>query len=478
MVLPVAGGLLMLWKPAGSERGRRIWCECVVCLTTVCVWASLAAGRTDPFTVYYFTRGFALRFQLDGLGMLFSGMVSAMWPFVTLYAYEYMNRAEHRNMFFAFYVMTYGITLGVAYAGNILTLYVFFEMLSLVTIPLVTHYQDRDSMYAGRVYAGYVIGGAALAFLTVTLTTMLSADSFVWGGTAFDRFGTGFLLLVYLIGFFGFGVKAAVLPFHLWLPAATVAPTPVTALLHAVAVVNSGVFAIMRLTWYVFRPEDLEGTWAQITALAVVSATLLYAAGRALRERHFKRRLAYSTVSNLSYMLFGVMLMNQAGFQAGMAHMLFHGIIKMSLFLCAGAFMHQSGCSYIYEVNGAGRKMPLTFAFYTIGAMSLTGIPLLCGFVSKWRLLLAGAEAASVPAYIGTACLIAAAFFCAVYTLSVSVRAYFPMEGTDRWRERGLTDPGWRMLVPIGLFSTFNILLGILPGPVLGFLGKVASGSL
>ena len=478
MLLPVAGGLWMLWKPAATEKSRRIWCECVVCLTSLCVWGALAAGRTEPFTVYYFSRGFSVRFQLDGLGMLFSGMVSAMWPFVTLYAYEYMNRAEHRNKFFAVYIMTYGVTLGVAFAGNILTLYVFFEMLSLVTIPLVTHYQDHDSMFAGRVYAGYVIGGAALAFLTVTLTTMLSADPFVWGGFQFDRFGRNFILLVYLIGFFGFGVKAAVLPFHFWLPAATVAPTPVTALLHAVAVVNSGVFAVMRLTWYVFRPSDLEGTWAQITALTVVSATLFYAAGRALRERHFKRRLAYSTVSNLSYMLFGVLLLNQTGFQAGMAHMLFHGVIKMSLFLCAGAFMHQSGCSYIYEVNGAGRKMPLTFAFYTVGAMSLTGIPLLCGFVSKWRLLLAGAEAASVSAYIGTACLIAAAFFCAIYTLSVSVRAYFPMEGKDRWKEQALSDPGWRMLIPIGLFSAVNILFGVLPEPVLGFLGRIASGSL
>jgi multicomponent Na+:H+ antiporter subunit D len=286
------------------------------------------------------------------------------------------------------------------------------------------------------------------------------------------------MLLIYLIGFFGFGVKAAVMPFHRWLPTASVAPTPVTALLHAVAVVNSGVFAIMRLTWYVFSPQHLAGTWAQKVAVTVSFLTLVLSAGRALRERHFKRRLAYSTVSNLSYMLFGVMLLNPAGYTAGMAHMLFHGVIKMSLFLCAGAFMHQSGRSYVYEINGAGKKMPLTFTFYTLGALSLTGIPMLCGFVSKWNLLLAGAQAGTVYSYIGTACLIVAAFFCAIYTLSVTLRAFFPVSDENRWKGKELTDPGWRMLLPIGIFTAVNVLLGIFPGPVMDFLGKIAAGAI
>ena len=478
ILLPIFGGLMLLFAHPESERARRIWCEAVACVTSAVVLCLLLGGPVDPFRVYSFTRGYHIAFHLDGLGMLFAGMVASMWPFVTLYAYEYMEHSANRNGFFAFYIMTYGITLGVCFSGNILTLYVFYEMLSLVTIPLVTHYQDRDSMFAGRVYAGYVIGGAAAALITVMVTTMFAAPAFTIGGHSFHELPVNFMLLLYVIGFFGFGVKAAVMPFHIWLPTASVAPTPVTALLHAVAVVNSGVFAIMRLTWYVFSPQTLMGTWAHKVALTASFVTLFLAAAGALRERHFKRRLAFSTVSNLSYMLYGVMLLNPEGFTAGMAHMLFHGIIKMSLFLCAGAFMHQSGCSYVYEINGAGRKMPFTFTFYTLGALSLTGIPLLCGFVSKWNLLLAGAVAGTVFSYIGEACLIAAAFFCAIYTLSVSLRAFFPVLEEDRWKKKDLEDPGWRMLLPIGVFTVANVILGIFPGPVMDFLGRVAAGAI
>ncbi len=476
ILLPIVGGFLMMQNRRITEKGRRIWCEVIACLTTALVWWILPGGCMEEFTIYSFTRGFRITLGVDGPAMLFAGMVSLMWPFVTLYAYEYMERAEHKNSFFGFYIMTYGVTLGVAFAGNVLTMYVFYEMLSLVTIPLVVHYQDHESMYAGRKYAAYVIGGAALAFIPVVVVTLYEEAGFVWGGHSFDVLGQKYMLLLWLFGFFGFGVKAAVLPFHLWLPEATVAPTPVTALLHAVAVVNSGVFAVTRLTWYVFSPEHLDKTWAQITALTAASVTLLYAAARALRERHFKRRLAYSTVSNLSYMLFGIVLMTPSGLQAGLAHMLFHGIIKMSLFLCAGAFIHQSGKHYIYEINGAGRKMPLTFFFYTMGALSLTGIPLFAGFISKWKLLTAGADAGTTPAYLGTACLIGAAFFCAVYTLTVSVRAFFPVEGTSRWEDTDLSDPGWRMLVPITLFSVINVAFGVFPGPVMGFLEQVSRG--
>ena len=476
ILLPIAGGTILLERKKINESGRRVWCEVIACLTTVLVWCVLCGGNVDEFTVYSFTRGFRMTFRVDGPAMLFAGMVSAMWPLVTLYAFEYMENARHKNSFFGFYIMTYGITLGVAFAGNLLTLYVLYEMLSLVTIPLVSHYQDHESMFAGRMYAAYVIGGAALAFLPVVVMTLFTDGGFVWGGHSYSDLARNYVLLLWLAGFFGFGVKAAVLPFHLWLPEATVAPTPVTALLHAVAVVNSGVYAVTRLTWYVFSPEHLSGTWAQIIALMAASATLLYAAGRALRERHFKKRLAYSTVSNLSYMLYGIVLMTPLGLKAGMAHMLFHGIIKMSLFLCAGAFIHRSGKHYIYEINGAGKRMPLTFFCYTMGALSLTGIPLFAGFVSKWNLLMAGAAAQNIQAYIGTACLIGAAFFCAIYTLSVSVRAFFPIEGTGRWEHSELSDPGWKMLFPIGAFTVLNVVLGVFPGPVMGFLDQVSRG--
>ena len=225
------------------------------------------------------------------------------------------------------------------------------------------------------------------------------------------------------------------------------------------------------------RTGSALGTATQNICVIASEFTLVFAAVMALKERHFKRRLAYSTVSNLSYMLYGIMLMTPQGLVGGLAHMLFHSVIKMSLFLCAGAFMHMTGNEYIYEVNGAGRRMPWTFAFYTMGALSLTGIPLFCGFISKWRLIWAGISAMTPVSIAGTVCLILSAFLCAMYTLNISIRAFFPMQGTDNYAYlQGRREAGWRMLVPIGFFAVLNVLFGLFSGPVLAFLENIATG--
>lgn len=476
IALPVLGGVYVLIRKPGTDRKRLLLCEFFTLASAAVTFAVLLFGGGQPVTPYSFMKGFALTFRVDGPAMLFAGMVSLMWPFALLYANAYMKGIHQQDKFFAFFTMTYGITLGVAFAANLVTLYVFFEMLTLVTIPLVSHYEDHDSLYAGRKYAAYCIGGASLGFIAVVICSVSGSESFVYGGTLGQTFPPELLQLVYLFGFFGFGMKAAIFPFHGWLPTAGVAPTPVTALLHAVAVVNSGVFAVTRLTWYVYGPKFLAGTFALTVCLLASAFTLVFAAVMAVRERHIKRRLAYSTVSNLSYMLFGVLLLTPAGLFGGLLHMLFHGIIKMSLFLCAGAFMHVTKKAYIYETNGAGRQMPLTFAFYTMGALSLTGIPLFCGFVSKWSLLRAGAEAGTPWAFAGVVCLIIAAFLCAVYTLSISIRAFFPEKGRARC-EGGIREASWQMLLPIGVFALLNLVFGLFPGLVTGFIQGIAAGS-
>ncbi len=526
IMLPLLGGFSMLFLKIKTDRARNFYAEMTAVLTSVSVFLLIFFGSRDRINVYSFTKGFAINFRIDGLSCLFAGMISVMWPLVLLYAFEYMKDAGRKNSFFAFYVMSYGITLGIAFAADILTMYVFYEMLTLVTIPLVSHNQDHAGMFAGRRYAAYVIGGASLAFIAVVMVTVYgNGGAFTYGGVLTEAADKGLMQLIFLFGFMGFGVKAAVFPLHGWLPQATVAPTPVTALLHAVAVVNSGVFAIMRLTYYSYGPAYIAGTFVQDICLALAAFTTVFGAAMALRERHLKRRLAYSTVSNLSYMLFGVMLLTEDGFRAGMAHMLFHSIIKMSLFLCAGAFIRVTGKEYIYEMNGAGRRMPFTFAFYTIGAFSLTGVPLFCGFVSKWNLLIAGAAAGTPWAVAGTACLLIAAFLCAIYTISVSIRAFFPMKKesaagmtqagrmqagmtqaertqagmtpagrmqavmtqTEKTQpesikaavpesESGIKEAGLLMLAPIGIFAALNIIFGVWPAPVLDFLGRIAAG--
>ena len=480
VLIPLVGGMAVLLYRFKNEKSRMVFTEITAIVTSVCVLAALLGVDSSPAHIYSFTNNFSVTFQLDGAGRLFAGMVAVMWPLVLLYAFSYMEKEERKNVFFAFYIMTYGITLGVAFSANIVTMYVFFEMLTLVTIPLVSHYETHDSLYAGRKYAAYTIGGASLSFIAVVLTTVYGqSGAFIYGGSISGDQNGWLMYAAYLLGFFGLGAKAAIFPLHDWLPTASVAPTPVTALLHAVAVVNSGVFAVMRLTWFVYGVDFLQGSAVQVICLVTAEFTLLYAAAKAIRERHFKRRLAYSTMSNLSYMLFGIILLTPEGLVGGLAHMLFHGVIKMTLFLVAGAFMHNTGNSYIYEVNGIGKKMPVTFVCYTLGALSLTGIPMFCGFISKWNLMKAGASAGTSWSVAGVFCLIVSAFLCSLYTLSISVRAFFPVMGKDRYGEDSpVKEADILMLIPIVFFTVVNILFGIFSGGIMEFLEKIASGAL
>ena len=475
ILLPIACGLLLYFQHDLEERTRRIFLLVSACVTSIYVWVILMHGTMGVFTLYRFAQGFSIDFYVDIPGMIYAGMISVMWPFLLLYAFSYMEHAEHKNSFFAFYLMTYGITLGLAFSANIVTLFVFYEMLTLVTLPLVIHYRDRDSIYATQKYAAYLLFGAALAFVAVVLVTMNGNEGvFSFGGSLSGNYDQALLRVAFLIGFFGFGTKAAVFPLYDWLPTASVAPTPVTSLLHAVAVVNSGAFAVMRLIYYSFGTELLTGTLEQGIVMVVSAFTIAYAGIHALRERHFKRRLAFSTASNLSYMLFGFTCMTPLGFIGGLSHLLFHGMIKMVLFMCAGAFMHETGKAYIYEVNGVGKKMPWTFGLFTLSSIGLIGFPLTSGFVSKYQLVMAGLHQGSAPGIFGIICLIISAVLCSIYTLTISVRAFFPPKGQDCFEhDDKVHEASLLMLIPIGLFVILTYAFGMWPGGVLRLIGSV-----
>lgn len=477
VLFPMLAGFALLLRPVAGRRFR----NCIVMAAALCnsalVFLLLFFVRRETVRIYSFIELFSIEFRVDGMAALFAGMLAFLWPPVLLYAFSYMEHEPRQNQFFAFFLLTYGVTLGVAFAANLVTLYVFYEMLTLSTLPLVTHNENEDSLYAGRSYMVFCIGGAALAFVAVVVATLDNGGAFIYGGNLAGEFPPGLMRTAFFLGFFGFGTKAAVFPFYAWLPTASVAPTPVTALLHAVAVVNTGLFSVTRLAWFAFGPELLAGSAAQSACIVSASVSMVFAAAMALRQRHFKRRLAFSTMSNLSYMLFGAVLLTPAGLLGALAHMLFHSIIKMSLFLCAGAVMCVSGREYLYELDGLGRRMPLTFACYTLGALSLSGVPPFCGFVSKWRLLLAGAEASTKTSWFGVGALLLSAFFCAVYTLSVSVRAYFAHPRRIEGEEEGVLEAPWQMLLPICLFTVLNLLFGVFQQPVLRLLSGVANGA-
>ena len=390
ILLPIIGGALMPVFPFAKKNQMFWYIETMVLLTSGIVWVLLLNGTTEAFHVVHFVHDLSISFKVDGMTIVFAGLISVLWPIATLYAFEYMEHEENEKVFFMFYSMTYGVTLGIAFASDILSMYFFYEQLTLVTVPLVMHTLKREAVHASRKYLYYSLGGAAFALMGIIFVIVYGTTTEFEFGGILDMAKIGehapLLLWMYLLAFFGFGVKAAIWPMSSWLPQAGVAPTPVTALLHAVAVVNAGAFAIIRLTFYSFGTDFLRGTWVQKVAMAFAMFTIVYGCSRAVKETHMKRRLAFSTVSNLSYIIFGVTIMTPFGLIGALTHFVFHGFMKMCSFLCVGAFMHQTGKSYIYETDGIGKRMPVVFGCFTVSALGLMGVPGLAGFISKWNL--------------------------------------------------------------------------------------------
>nr|MCR4933195.1 proton-conducting membrane transporter [Lachnospiraceae bacterium] len=258
-----------------------------------------------------------------------------------------------------------------------------------------------------------------------------------------------------------------------WLPKAGVAPTPVTALLHAVAVVKSGAFAIIRLTYYSFGVRILKGTFAQYIPMAFAIFTIVYGCSMAVKERHIKRRFAYSTISNLSYVLFAALLMTPLGMTGALTHMVFHGVMKIASFFCAGAVIVKAHKTYVYELEGFGKKMPKTFFVMSVSALALMGVPGLCGFISKWQIAKASIDSATVGGYVGLAALLISALLTAIYMLQILIRAYFP---TEKETVVEKCDPSFRMLVPLYAFTIAMVVLGAYSTPLISFFEKVAGG--
>ena len=346
VVFPLICGAVMLYcskneltesgKETGKplENGKKWMIELLVILNSIGTIATvvLCHGKT------YAALGILdelFMFKIDGLGGLFAVMISILWPLASLYGFSYMSHEKRQNTFFAWYLATFGITAGVAFSGNLLTMYLFYEFLTLITLPLVMHTMTEEAKHAGLVYILYSLTGAALAFIsTAALLYFGNRGCFVYGGILEGLYqNNGILFQVfYLLGFLGFGVKAALFPFSEWLPIAGVAPVPVTALLHAVAVVKSGVFAVIRLTYYGFGADYLKDSYVSSVVIILAGITVIYGSTKAVREMHLKRRLAYSTVSNLSYILLGAACMSPAGLMAALCHMLFHAIAKIGAF--------------------------------------------------------------------------------------------------------------------------------------------------
>lgn len=479
--LPIAAGLLMLAVPPKSRRMRELAVEGVTLATSLIVLYCLCFVRGTQQTLVHLTTNLPIAFCIDGVGTVFTAIVAVLWPLATLYGFEYMEHEGGENHFFAVYTLTYGVTLGISMAANAITLYTFYEFLTLCTLPLVVHGSKKESRRAGRRYVMYSFFGAALAFIGVMIAVYYGGNQpFTMGGVLGEGFKSEHPVLLqvgYLCMFFGFGVKAAIFPLHAWLPTASVAPTPVTALLHAVAVVKSGVFGVIRMTYFVVGAQLLRGTASQTVAVLFAAATIIYGSASAVREHHFKRRLAYSTISNLSYIMLAAAMMTAEGLAAGLAHMIFHALIKITLFFCAGAVLVRTGRTQVEGLRGMGKVMPFTCAVYTLGALALTGTPLLPGFVSKWQIGSALISSGTTLGVIGVVALLISAVLTAIYLMSVTFSMYFrPFEPDEKTTLETKADPGMQMKLPLAVLSVLIVLCGLFSNSIITVLETICAG--
>ncbi|WZL73362.1 monovalent cation/H+ antiporter subunit D family protein [Clostridiaceae bacterium 35-E11] len=470
IIFPFVASIIWATNQFKSEKAKSVFVCGVVITNLVFVLCML---RINPSMTYHFLNINPLLdiyFRVDKLGVLFVLLASILWIFTTFYALVYMKHEGKEKKFFAFFILTLGITVGIAFSGNLFTLYIFYELLTLATFPLVIHAGSKEALYSGKKYLIYSFGGATLGLLGMILLFSITNNlNFVEHGVlqVINLENKDLLLVIYLVMFLGFGVKAAIVPLHSWLPAAMVAPTPVSALLHAVAVVKSGIFALVRVSYFIFGAEAIRGIGGDVYINILIMLTILLGSLLALHQDNLKKRLAYSTVSQLGYILLGIMLLNENALIGGLLHLVNHAVIKMTLFFCVGAIYFMAHKKEIHEIKGIGRQMPITMWCFGIASISLIGIPPTNAFVSKWYLALGGLSGNKV---IFPIILLVSAFLTAAYLLPIVVTAFFHPENP---KDDQKLDPPPKMLIPIILLTGIVVLLGLFPNVVLHFVEDI-----
>lgn len=402
-------------------------------------------------------------FRVDSLGILFGLVASSLWILTSLYAIGYMRglKEHSQTRFFVFFALSLSATLGVAFAGNLLTLYLFYELLSLSTWPLVTHHQDKEARSGGRTYLSHLLTTSiGFGIPAIIYTYIKSGGDLSFAGEAIlSGQDMGFVSGAVLLMAFAFGFsKAGLMPFHSWLPGAMVAPTPVSALLHAVAVVKVGVFCVIRVVVDVFGVDLLSKINANLVLCWVAAFTILVSSLIAMSQDSLKRRLAFSTIGQLSYIILGVALLSEFAVQGSIMHIAMHAFGKITLFFCAGAIFVATGKKYISQMDGFGRKMPILFGAFAIGAMSVTGLPPTGGLLSKLYMIRGAADAqqiALVVVYLLSSILNGVYFFPIVY------RAFFKPLAPENADIKGAP---FACVLPLSLTAIGSVLLFFFPG--------------
>ncbi len=431
-------------------------------------------GKLYEFEVMELLPNVGLAFKVDALGLLFALVSVSLWIPTTIFSMGLLRplKQNAQTRFFFFFAIAISSAVGVAFSANLLTLFIFYEALSLSTYPLVTHNQDDDAIKGGRKYLTYLLGTSIALALPAMIIVYQQTGNLDFTNDGVFASGTSTTLLVVLLVMFLFGfAKAGLMPFHAWLPGAMVAPAPVSALLHAVAVVKVGVFSIIRVLTGIFGVDLLANTPSLSTIVCVLAGiTLIVASLIALTQDNIKSRLAYSTIGQLSYIILGVGLATKSGVTGAALHIPMHAFGKITLFLCAGAIYQACGAKYISEIHGLGRKFPLTMTAFFIGSLCVIGLPPTGGFVSKWYLLTGSLDSAQQWAF---AIFLTSSLLNAAYFLPIVYKAFFAAP-TDTTRLDKAKEPPPLTIVPLFITSAGCVLLFFFSSKLFQFANRFA----
>jgi len=469
-VIPIAAaGLaaIMIFINGDKDFWRNLWSTLASVIAFLAVVSMVPAALDHKIHVANILNmgGLTLTLRVDDLGLVFGMVSSSMWLLVNIYAIGYMEHEHAKQRFFAFFALAMFSAFGIAFAENLFAFFIFYEMLSLCTYPLVIHEETPEAMKAGSKYLIYTLGGGGCLLIAIIITYFVTGNISLDSAGIFSiSDGTGLLRALFFLYLVGFGVKAGIMPMHQWLPSAMVAPTPVSTLLHAVAVVKAGAFGVLRLVYNIYG-VDLMAKLGLGTVLAfIASFTIVTASIIALRQDNLKRRLAYSTIGQLSYIVLGAALLAPAAALGAMVHIANHAFTKGTLFMCAGIIAEETGVKNISQLNGMGRRLPLTMTAFTIGAFGMIGMPPLAGFMTKWYLGV-GAGQSHQPIFIMV--LITSSILNSIYFLPIIYRAFFAKtteledKVLKRPKDRLRIETVWMMLVPIMATTAVSLVLGI-----------------
>ncbi|MBQ7150976.1 MAG: hypothetical protein IJR94_01825 [Synergistaceae bacterium] len=472
VLFPIVTGFALFSRPIFED--RHVYVGVMTFLTSAITFFSAIMTTGELITLWKITDTLSIAFRFDYPARAFACLVAFIWPLVTLYAFEYLRRRPPVDRFYAFFLSTFGILIGVAAAGNLLTLYLFYELMTFMTLPLVMHSQQREAIRATVSYLLYSLTGAALALGGFFFFQVYGVSMDFTPGGVLDMAritaekNESMLLTVTFLTLVGFGAKAGLVPLHAWLPTAhPVAPTPASAVLSGL-ITKAGVIAMFRVVYYVVGADFLRGTWVQQAILLMALLTIFTGSMMAYAEKHLKKRIAWSTVSQVSYVVFAMMLLNPLGITGAVLQIAAHAMSKSCLFLSAGVVIYFTleGANYHYadQLRGVGKELPITMTCFALASISLIGLPVTGGFVAKWYMA-SGALGLGKLGITGIIILMISALLTAGYLLPIVTDAFFPGEDYNYSRLVPLRLP-WNMKIPLLLLSVGAVAAGLFAGVI------------